>query len=305
VRGAPAIGVTAAYGLALEAKKFRVGKLEADFGRAATVLAAARPTAVNLRWAIDRQRDVLAAMPANAEPAQLARRLERQARRILRDDVEINRAIGRHGARLVGARGGGVITHCNAGALATAGYGTAVGVIRRAWDDGRRFDVFATETRPYLQGARLTSWEFTKLRIPVTLLTDSMVGHLFQQGQVSSVVVGTDRTAANGDVANKIGTYQIAVLADRHGIPFYVAAPTSSIDLDCPDGSAIPIEERSPEEVTHLGGRRVAAKGIDVFNPAFDVTPAGLVSGIITEHGVVRSDFKRGLARMVKKGRRS
>jgi methylthioribose-1-phosphate isomerase len=200
---------------------------------------------------------------------------------------------------------GDVLTHCNAGALATAGYGTALGVIRAAWDKGRRFGVYATETRPFLQGARLTSWELVKLGIPVTLVTDGMVGALLASGRVGAIVVGTDRTAANGDVCNKIGTYTIAVLAKRHGVPFYVAAPTSSIDLDCPSGDAIPIEERGEKEVTHIGSKRVAARGVKVFHPAFDVTPAELVTAIVTEHGVVKGDYRRGLAKVVARARRS
>jgi len=303
VRGAPAIGVAAAYGLALEAARFRAGRVREDFERAARILQGARPTAVNLRWAIERQRAVVHAAAPDVAPGRLAVLLRAEAGRILAEDVEVNRAIGRYGAPLL-ARSRGVLTHCNAGALATAGYGTALGVIRSAWERGRRFDVFATETRPYLQGARLTSWELTKLGIPVTLLTDAMVGHLFAEGRVSVVVVGTDRTAASGDVANKIGTYPIAVLARRHGVDFYVAAPTSSIDLECRDGAAIPIEQRAAEEVTHLGRRRVAAEGVAVFNPAFDVTPAELVTGIITEVGVVRGDYRRGLRRAVEAARK-
>jgi methylthioribose-1-phosphate isomerase len=196
-----------------------------------------------------------------------------------------------------------VLTHCNAGALATAGYGTALGVIRAAWDGGRRFGVYATETRPFLQGARLTSWELVKLGIPVTLVTDGMVGALLASGRIGAIVVGTDRTAANGDVCNKIGTYTIAVLAKRHGIPFYVAAPTSSIDLACPSGADIPIEERGEKEVTHIGSKRIAARGVKVFHPAFDVTPAELVTAIITENGVVKGDYRRGLAKAVSKDR--
>ena len=307
VRGAPAIGVTAAYGVALAARKFRAGNVSKDFEKAARVLVAARPTAVNLAWAVERMRSVLAEILArkpDAAPSAVASRLLAEAHAMLTEDIEINRSLGRHGAPLL-AGAGAVLTHCNAGALATAGYGTAVGVIRAAWEGGERLEVFATETRPYLQGSRLTAWEFLRLGIPVTLITDSMVGHLFQSGRVGAVVVGTDRTAASGDVANKIGTYQIAVLARRHGIPFYVAAPTPSIDLECADGSRIPIEERSPREVTHIGGRRIAAAGVGVFNPAFDVTPAELVTGIITEHGVVRGDYRKGLARVVKKRRPS
>jgi len=305
VRGAPAIGVTAAYGIALAAKRFRPGRVREDFERAARALVAARPTAVNLAWAVDRMRGVLAGILArtpNAAPRTVAARLMTEAHAMLAEDIEINRRLGRHGAPLL-ARAEAVLTHCNAGALATAGYGTAVGVIRAAWEGGQRLSVFATETRPYLQGARLTAWELRRLGIPVTLITDSMVGHLFQSGRVDAVVVGTDRTAASGDVANKIGTYQIAVLARRHRIPFYVAAPSPSIDLECPTGSAIPIEERSSREVTHIGGRRIAAEGVDVFNPAFDVTPAELVTGIITEYGVVRGNYRQALKRIV--GKRS
>jgi methylthioribose-1-phosphate isomerase len=303
VRGAPAIGVTAAYALAMEAVRFRRGRVREDFERAAETLVNARPTAVNLRWAVERMRgvvDSLADAGGGLDGASFAARLADEARRIHDEDVDVNRRLGAAGAKLVGGRGG-VLTHCNAGALATAGYGTALGVIRASWESGRRFGVFATETRPYLQGARLTSWELVRLGIPVTLIADSMIGSLFQRGGVGAVVVGTDRTAANGDVANKIGTYQIAVLARRHGIPFYVAAPTSSIDLRCATGASIPIEERSEREVTHLAGKRVAAEGVAVFNPAFDVTPAELVSGIITEQGVVRGDYRKGLETVVRK----
>jgi len=307
VRGAPAIGVTAAFGLALEARRFRSGKAAEDFERAAAILAAARPTAVNLRWAIERMRGRLAALRGQggrpASPRKIVAALRREAENIMAADVAVNRALGDHGAGLLrGVRG--VLTHCNAGALATAGYGTALGVIRRAWRMGGRFDVYATETRPYLQGARLTCWEFRKLGIPVTLLADSMVGSLFQSGAVSAVVVGTDRTAANGDVANKVGTYPIAALADRHDVDFYVAAPTSSIDLSACDGSAIPIEQRDARELTHWRGRRVAAADVSVFNPAFDVTPAGLVDAIITEAGIVRKPYRRGLCAAVAKARK-
>ena len=298
VRGAPAIGVTAAYGLVLAAREFGEGTQSEDFESAAATLLASRPTAVNLRWAIERMRKLLASIRPEASVETIAETFKREAVAMHEEDIEVNRKIGSFGADLL-RTGGGVITHCNAGALATAGYGTAIGVIRAAWERGGGFDVYATETRPYLQGARLTSWELTKLGIPVTLLTDSMVGHLFSINPMSAVVVGTDRTAANGDVANKIGTYQIAVLAQRHGIPFYVAAPTSSIDLECRDGAGIPIEERPSDEVTHFAGHRVAAEDVSVFNPAFDVTPAELVTGIITEEGVVRGDYKRGLAAAV------
>ncbi len=299
VRGAPAIGVTAAFGLALEARRFRAGRVLEDFEKAARVMGDARPTAVNLAWAIERQRQALIAASAGAEepsPSAAARALRATAEEMFAADVAANRAMGAAGAALLK---GDVLTHCNAGALATAGYGTALGVIRASWEKGRRFGVYATETRPFLQGARLTSWELVKLGIPVTLVTDGMVGALLASGRIGAVVVGTDRTAANGDVANKIGTYTIAVLAKRHGIPFYVAAPTSSIDLGCASGADIPIEERSEREVTHIGGKRIAARGVSVFHPAFDVTPAELVTAIFTESGVVQGDYKRGLARAV------
>ncbi len=298
VRGAPAIGVTAAYGMALGAKRFRQGHLRADFDKSADILMDSRPTAVNLRWSVERLSRVLDDLPESSTPAKVHGVFVAEARAIMSEDIDVNRTMGAHGAKLLeGATG--VLTHCNAGALATAGFGTALGVIRSAWQAGTRFDVFATETRPYLQGARLTAWELKKLRIPVTLLADGMVGSLFARGLVSAVVVGTDRTAANGDVANKVGTYPIAVLARRHGVDFYVAAPTSSIDLRCSNGDAIPIEERSPEEVTNIGRRRIAAAGVDVFNPAFDVTPAELVTAIITESGVVKGNYRSGLKRAV------
>jgi methylthioribose-1-phosphate isomerase len=303
VRGAPAIGVTAAYGLALESRRFRRGRVRADFERAAARLAAARPTAVNLQWAIERMRAALDRVPGEPDPRRAAELLRAEAQRMHAEDVDANRRLGAFGARLLGGKGA-VVTHCNAGALATAGFGTALGMIRAAWDSGRRFDVYATETRPYLQGARLTSWELRKLGIPVTLVTDSMVGRLFQTGAIRAVVVGTDRTAANGDVANKVGTYQIAVLARRHRIPFYVAAPTSSIDLRCATGASIPIEERDAREVTHVAGKRIAADGVKVFNPAFDVTPADLVTAIVTEHGIVRGDLEAGLRKVVGKAER-
>lgn len=310
VRGAPAIGVTAAFGMAMEARRFRDGQVEADFEKAAAILHAARPTAVNLAWALQRLRELVAAELAGAKAgrsvkaSKIAKAIEREAKAMMAEDVAVNRKMGAFGAKLVG-KGGSVLTHCNAGALATAGFGTAVGVIRSSWEAGRRFDVVATETRPFLQGARLTSYEFKKLGIPVTLVTDGMVGHLMQTGRIGSIVVGTDRTAANGDVCNKIGTYQIAVLAKRHGVPFYVAAPTSSIDLDCATGAAIPIEERPTKEVTHIGNKRVATEGINIFNPAFDVTPAELVTGIVTEAGVVKGNYKVGLAKAVAKARRA
>jgi methylthioribose-1-phosphate isomerase len=281
VRGAPAIGVSAAYGMALAALRGE------DLTGAAAVLKAARPTAVNLAWAVDRM----------LEQGGDAATLVAAADRICREDVEACVAIGRHGAALLGDSAT-VLTHCNAGALATAGYGTALGVIRAAAEQGKRIAVFADETRPYLQGARLTAWELQRDGIDVTLITDNMSGHFFQQGQFDAAIVGADRIAANGDAANKIGTYTVAVLAHAHGVPFYVAAPVSTIDPACPDGSAIPIEERSAREVVEISGGRIAPEGIGVRHPAFDVTPARLISAIITERGVLRPPFSESIARL-------
>lgn len=288
VRGAPAIGCAAAYGVALEAQRLRgspAGEFAAALDRAFDVLAASRPTAVNLFWALKRMRAVREDMKdANVEA--IADRLLAEAHEISAEDIRINRAMGAYGAALLpdGAR---VLTHCNAGALATAGHGTALGVIRSAVEAGKRISVIADETRPFLQGARLTAWEMVQEGIPVTLITDNMAGFMMARGEVDAVVVGTDRVAANGDVANKIGTYMVAVLARRHGIPFYVACPMSTIDLTVADGSAIPIEERAADEVTGFRECQWAAAGVSVRNPAFDVTPAELVTGLITEKGVV------------------
>jgi methylthioribose-1-phosphate isomerase len=291
VRGAPAIGCAAAYGIALEAGQPH-GSLDAAFAD----LGASRPTAVNLFWALDRMRRVADA--GRGLPRQeLHARLRGEAEAIHREDLTVNRAIGHHGAARVvdGAR---ILTHCNAGALATTGHGTALGVVRSARDEGKRVSVIATETRPYLQGARLTAWEMMQESIPVTLVTDGMAGHLMQRGAVDLIVVGADRIASNGDVANKIGTYALAVLAARHRLPFYVAAPLSTIDLNVPNGAAIPIEERSPEEVIGFRGERWAPEGVTVANPAFDVTPAELITGIITERGIVSPVTATGLARL-------
>jgi methylthioribose-1-phosphate isomerase len=292
VRGAPAIGCAAAFGIAMEATRLAAAP-GADAGEAFArgmeqafdVLAESRPTAVNLFWALDRMREAWIEHRTLGLPA-LARELVATAERIFTDDLAINRAIGAAGAAVLPdtAR---VMTHCNAGALATAGHGTALGVIRSARDAGKRIAVVANETRPYLQGARLTAWELVQEEIPVTLVTDNMAGHLMQQGKVDVIVVGADRVAANGDTANKIGTYTLAVLAARHGIPFYVAAPLSTIDRTIPDGSGIPIEERGADEVLGFQDHRWAPAGVRVFNPAFDVTPAGLITGLITERGVV------------------
>jgi methylthioribose-1-phosphate isomerase len=288
VRGAPAIGCTAAYGVAAEALKHAGAsrqQFDAALARAFEVLAASRPTAVNLFWAIERMRERHGELQSGSVQAEAQALLE-LARQMHRDDVEINRAMGRHGAALI-ADGARVMTHCNAGALATAGHGTALGVIRSARDAGKRISVIANETRPYLQGARLTAWEMVQENIPVTLVTDNMAGHLMQRGRVDVVIVGADRIAANGDTANKIGTYTVAVLAERHRIPFYVAAPLSTIDLAIADGSGIPIEERDPSEVTGFRDLRWAPQGVSVANPAFDVTPAALIGAIITEKGVI------------------
>jgi len=288
VRGAPAIGCAAAFGVALEALRC-ADQPRAEFDRrlaeACGALARSRPTAVNLSWALSRMMKMLTVRAAQSSIA-AANALLGEARRIFDEDIEINRAIGRAGAALV-ADGARIMTHCNAGALATAGHGTALGVVRSARDQGKRISVIANETRPFLQGARLTAWELVQERIPVTLITDNMAGHMMQRGKVDLVIVGADRVAANGDVANKIGTFTLAVLASRHRIPFYVAAPLSSIDLGAAEGSAIPIEERNADEVTGYGATRWAPAGVAVVNPAFDVTAAELVTALVTERGVM------------------
>ncbi|MDO8412437.1 MAG: S-methyl-5-thioribose-1-phosphate isomerase [Gallionellaceae bacterium] len=299
VRGAPAIGCAAAYGVALESLVLRQASREA-FGTGMetgfSILAASRPTAVNLFWALKRMRGVWEANK-HRTVQEIADLLLAEAHEISADDVRINRAMGAYGAALLpdGAR---VLTHCNAGALATAGHGTALGVIRSAVEAGKHISVIADETRPFLQGARLTAWEMVQENIPVTLITDNMAGHLMSRGEIDAVVVGTDRVAANGDVANKIGTYMVAVLAQRHHIPFYVACPLSTIDLAIPDGAAIPIEERAADEVTGFRENQWAAKGVRVRNPAFDVTPAELVTALITEKGVVNQPNRVDIARL-------
>ena len=287
VRGAPAIGCAAAYGVALEALKLQDSS-DDEFAKgmedAFEVLAQSRPTAVNLFWAIDRMRTKM--NESQGAVKEIANILLDEAHKVKREDIEINRTMGRHGAVLLndGAR---VLTHCNAGALATAGHGTALGVFRSAVEAGKKISVIADETRPFLQGARLTAWEMVQENIPVTLISDNMSGHLMSHGEVDAVVVGTDRVAGNGDVANKIGTYMVAVLAKRHNIPFYVACPLSTIDRSITSGKDIPIEERPVEEVTGYRDCQWAAEGVNVRNPAFDVTPAELVTGLITEKGVV------------------
>jgi len=290
VRGAPAIGCAAAYGVALEALRLQpLHKTSAEFSTALeagfAALARSRPTAVNLFWALARMRNAWEALAAGT-PAQIASLLVAEAHAIYADDIKANRSMGRHGAELI-KDGSRVLTHCNAGALATAGHGTALGVIRSAVESGKKVSVFADETRPFLQGARLTAWELAADDIPVTLIADSAAGFLMSRGEIDVVVVGADRIAANGDVANKIGTYTVAVLARRHGIPFYVAAPLSTIDAGIASGADIPIEERGAEEIRGHGKQRWAPDQVAVRNPVFDVTPADLVTGLITEQGVV------------------
>ncbi len=300
IRGAPAIGVAAAMGIALGMRTARGRDVDAIFQRLCRTFAETRPTAVNLFWAIERMRGVYAAHREGLLGA-LRARLEAEAIAIHDEDVAANRRMGVHGATLV-PDGATVLTHCNAGALATAGFGTALGVIYAARDAGRRVQVIACETRPFLQGARLTAWELKRERIAVTLITDGMAAHLMQRGRIDCVIVGADRIAANGDVANKIGTYAHAVVAARHELPFYVAAPLSTVDLACPSGADIPIEERAPREVTHIFDRQIAPSGVRVANPAFDVTPNALVTAIVTERGIARAPFDRALARLAREG---
>jgi methylthioribose-1-phosphate isomerase len=290
IRGAPAIGVAAAMGVALGVQE------GADFERVCETLASTRPTAVNLFWAIERMRALRASL-SGASREELVRRMIEEAKLIRLDDIAICRAMGKHGAALV-PDGKTVLTHCNAGALATAGYGTALGVIRAAAEAGKKIDVFADETRPFLQGARLTAWELQQDGIATTLITDNMAGHFLHSGRIGCVVVGADRIAANGDVANKIGTYSLAVLAKENNVPFYVAAPVSTFDLTLESGDSIPIEQRSPDEVTHVFGVPVAPENIAVENPAFDVTPSRYVTAIICERGVARAPYEESLRRL-------
>ena len=300
IRGAPAIGVAAAMGIALGARRSTARgtkQFAVEFQKTCDMMAATRPTAVNLFWAIDRmKRSFAEGAQAGESPAELAARLEREARLIHDEDVASCRAMGGFGAEIVpdGAR---VLTHCNAGALATAGYGSALGVVRAAVERGKKIAVFADETRPFLQGARLTAWELVREGINTTVITESMAGPLMRAGEIDIVVVGADRIAANGDTANKIGTYTVAVLAHEHKIPFYVAAPLSTIDLSTPDGDHIPIEERDRREVTHLGSSRLTPEGANIRNPAFDVTPHRYIAGIITEKGIFRPRYSESLKR--------
>lgn len=299
VRGAPAIGVSAAYGVALGAKQF-VGTNMVDFkdelDYISEVLAKTRPTAVNLFWAIDEMKNAFTEAKAEGKSiSEIKEILLEKAKTIHEEDIEAQRLIASFGGELI-ENDSTVLTHCNAGALATGGvWGTALGVIRGAVNQGKNIHVFADETRPYLQGARLTAWELHEDNIPVTLITDNMSGYMMKKGRVQAVVVGSDRIAANGDVANKIGTYMVAVLAKEHGIPFYVAAPLSTVDLNCPTGEQIPIEERDSREVTHIRDIQLAPEGIGIGNPAFDVTPNHLVTAIITEKGVARAPYTESL----------
>src|SRR5947209_179783 len=301
VRGAPAIGVAAAMGIALglkESKAETTGELKQEFDQICDVIGKTRPTAVNLFWAIRRMQQKFELLRVRP-PQQIKQALIEEAQRMHAEDIAINKAMGSHGATLMPASGG-VLTHCNAGALATCGYGTALGVIRAAIERGKKIHVYADETRPFLQGSRLTAWELMKDGIATTVISDNMSGAMMRQGKVGAVIVGADRIAANGDVANKIGTYTVAVLAKEHGIPFYVAAPISTVDLETPDGSKIPIEQRNPAEVTHIAGKAITPAGVQIENPAFDVTPAKLVTAIVTERGIARAPFEQSLAALVR-----
>jgi methylthioribose-1-phosphate isomerase len=296
IRGAPAIGVAAAMGVAIGVQKSE--NPDADFGKICDTLAATRPTAVNLFWGIERMKRLWASLEGRPVAEKQAAMIA-EAVAVKEEDVAICRQIGQHGAPLV-PDGKTVLTHCNAGALATAGYGTALGVIRAAVESGKQIDVFADETRPFLQGARLTAWELMQDGIPTTLITDNMAGHFLKSGRIGCVVVGADRIAGNGDVANKIGTYSVAVLAKENGVPFYVAAPISTLDLTLTEGSQIPIEERSANEVTSVFGVPVAPEDVNVCNPAFDVTPNRYVTAIITERGVAKAPFTESLRDLAK-----
>lgn len=299
IRGAPAIGVAASMGIALAAQKLRSHNLKVflkSLKKVCQQMRQTRPTAVNLFWAVNRMERLLD-RTRSFTIGEIKAKLENEALRIYKEDLKINRKIGENGKGLI-KNGQGVLTHCNAGGLATAGFGTALGVIRAAWADRKRFHVFVDETRPLLQGSRLTAWELAQGKIPATVLTDNMAGWLMKNRKINLVIVGADRIARNGDTANKIGTYGLAILAKYHGVPFYVAAPTSTLDLSLSSGDDIPIEERAPEEVTHLRGKRITPKGIEAYNPAFDVTPHSLIHGIITEKGIARKPFEKHLKKI-------
>jgi methylthioribose-1-phosphate isomerase len=299
VRGAPAIGVAAAMGIALGVKTSKAetgSELKRELDQICAAIGETRPTAVNLFWAIRRMQEkfeMLRIRPIS----QIKQAMIEEAQRMHAEDIAANQAMGRHGATLMPASGG-VLTHCNAGALATAGYGTALGVIRAAVEQGKKIHVYADETRPFLQGSRLTAWELMKDGIPTTVISDNMAGAMMSHGKIGAIVVGADRIAANGDVANKIGTYTVAVLAKEHGIPFYVAAPTSTVDLATPDGSGIPIENRNVREVSHIAGKQMVPDGVEIENPAFDVTPAKYVAAIITERGIARAPYEESLRKL-------
>ena len=293
IRGAPAIGVAAAMGVAVGMLKAPAKTFDREFERVISALAKTRPTAVNLFWALQRMRNVYTENRSRGVEA-VQRALREEAQKIFQEDIAANKQLGKFGAGLL-RNAKRIMTHCNAGALATAGYGTALGVLRALKESGKQFEVLVNETRPFLQGARLTAWELKKEKIPATLITDNMAGYMMQKGKVDAVLVGCDRVAANGDVANKIGTYTLAVLAQRHGICFYVAGPTSSIDINCRSGDDIPIEQRDPKEVSHIFGKPVAPKGISIYNPAFDVTAQELITAIITEKGVIHPPYLQGI----------
>jgi methylthioribose-1-phosphate isomerase len=302
VRGAPAIGVAAGMGIALGTKNSKAetgADLKKDFDTICEAIRQTRPTAVNLFWAIRRMQEKFEVLRIRPIP-QIKDALIEEAKRMHAEDIAANQAMGRHGATLMPAAGG-VLTHCNAGALATAGYGTALGVIRAAIEQGKKIHVYADETRPFLQGSRLTAWELMKDGIPTTVISDNMAGAMMSQGKIKAIVVGADRIAANGDTANKIGTYTVAVLAKEHGIPFYVAAPISTVDLETPDGSKIPIEQRNAKEVTHIAGKQMVPDGVEVENPAFDVTPAKYIAAIITERGVAKAPYDQSLRELASK----
>jgi methylthioribose-1-phosphate isomerase len=293
VRGAPAIGVAAAMGVALGALWVKGKNFDREIERIFRTMERTRPTAVNLFWALERMRRIY--IEKRSQGVEVVKQLlKAEAIRMYHEDIAANKQLGKHGAKLLGGSTR-ILTHCNAGALATAGYGTALGVVRAMQESGKNVDVIANETRPFLQGARLTAWELKKDKIPVTLVTDGMSGYLMQKGKVDAVIVGADRIAANGDVANKIGTYPVAVLARRHNIPFYVAAPTSTIDSKCPTGAEVPIEQRDPREVSHINGKAMTPRGVRILNPAFDITPHDLVSAIITEKGVITAPYAQNI----------
>src|ERR1700693_6231161 len=301
VRGAPAIGVAAAMGIALGVKNSKAengAELKKDFDQICETIRQTRPTAVNLFWAIRRMTEKFESLRIRPI-AQIQQALVEEAQRMHAEDIAANQAMGRHGATLMPSTGG-VLTHCNAGALATAGYGTALGVIRAAVEQGKKIHVYADETRPFLQGSCLTAWEMIEDGIPTTVISDNMAGAMMKQGKIGAIVVGADRIAANGDVANKIGTYTVAVLAKENNIPFYVAAPISTVDLACPNGSQIPIEQRNQREVSHIAGKQMVPDGVEIENPAFDVTPAKYVVAIITEKGIARAPYGQSLSELVR-----